>query len=66
MVTFCMRCGVSLPPFADSLIKDGKELPSPHFICPSCGESSGTKATDDNGIGKKDIVIKNGEIKEKD
>lgn len=43
MVTFCMRCGVSLPPFATILVKDGKEFPSPYYICPACGKSAGIK-----------------------
>ena len=47
MVTFCMRCGVSLPPFATILIKDGKEMPSPYYICPACGKSAGTTGDDE-------------------
>jgi DNA-directed RNA polymerase subunit RPC12/RpoP len=46
MVTFCMRCGVSLPPFAAILIKDGKEIPSPYYICPACGKSAGTQSVE--------------------
>ncbi len=41
MVTFCMKCGASLPPTADVIIRNGKELPSPNFKCPACGQMSG-------------------------
>jgi len=69
MVTFCMRCKSSLPPSAMILIKDGKELPSPYYICPSCGKSAGTpkeaaNTLDDipqSGI----VVIKDGMIEKK-
>ncbi len=63
MVTFCMRCGVSLPPFAITVIKEGKELPSKHFTCPSCGKSAGSKEDpndENNDIGENGLIIKNG------
>ena len=41
MVTFCMKCGASLPPTADVVISNGKEMPSPNFKCPACGEMAG-------------------------
>ncbi len=50
MVTFCTVCGTSLP-LADLLIKGGKELTSPDYRCPECGdfaaeEAHGKKSSD--------------------
>lgn len=41
MVTFCMKCGASLPPTADVVIRNGKELPSPYYQCQACGQPAG-------------------------
>lgn len=43
MVTFCTVCGTSLP-LADVLIKAGKELTSPDYRCPECGDFAAEEA----------------------
>lgn len=45
MVTFCTVCGTSLP-LADLLIKGGKELTSPEYRCPECGDFAAEEAHD--------------------
>lgn len=37
MVTFCTKCGMSLP-LADVTIKEGEEYTSPDYECPECGD----------------------------
>ena len=65
MVCFCMRCGISLPPFATEVIKEGKEMPSPYYQCPSCGKPAGTE---ENGKELPDtaepakMIIKDGKV----
>lgn len=41
MVAFCMKCGASLPPTVDVIIRNGKELPSPHYKCLACNQIAG-------------------------
>jgi len=66
MVTFCMRCGISLPPFATVVIREGKEMPSPHYQCPSCGKPAGTEENGDKNAETNneptEMVIKDGKI----
>lgn len=68
MVVFCMHCGVSLPPFVPTVIKDGKERPSPYYICLSCGKEAGRPnkpASEEDDLGTGDIVIKDGKVEKK-
>ena len=48
MVAFCMKCGASLPPTADVVIRNGKELPSPDFKCPACSQMAGETESDNS------------------
>jgi hypothetical protein len=41
MVTYCTKCGASLPPTADVIIRNGKEMPSPYYKCPACNQPAG-------------------------
>lgn len=43
MVTFCTVCGTSLP-LADILIARGKEITSPDYHCPECGDFAAEEA----------------------
>jgi hypothetical protein len=48
------------------LIKEGKEIPSPYYICPSCGKSAGVsqeaKSESDDIPQAKSFVIKEGRV----
>lgn len=50
MVTFCTVCGTSLP-LADILITRGKEITSPDYRCPECGDFAAEEAHHKKGDG---------------
>lgn len=69
MVTFCTKCGMSLP-LADVTIKDGEEYTSPDYECPECGDlaaeapASQKKPDPIADLGEdQEVAIKDGEVK---
>ncbi len=67
MVTFCARCGASLPT-ADITFTVGKEITSPDYRCPECNEFASEHPHDDRKAlpevaadGVIDLVIRDGE-----
>lgn len=69
MVTFCTKCGMSLP-LADVTIKDGEEYTSPDYECPECGDLAAdapeqkTKPDPVADLGEdQELTIKDGEVK---
>lgn len=69
MVTFCTKCGMSLP-LADVTIKGGEEYTSPDYECPECGDLAADapeqkkKPDPVEDLGEdQELTIKDGEVK---
>lgn len=45
MVTFCSKCGTSLP-YADIIIRDGSESIANYYKCPECNQLANPPAED--------------------
>jgi len=55
VVTFCTVCGTSLP-LADVLIQQGKELTSPDYRCPECGDFAAEEAHKKQEVEEFDVA----------
>ncbi len=68
MVAFCHSCKHSLP-YADVIIRNGQEEPTPGYVCPLCGELANEEEDADDSqndntpeLDDDEFVIRDGQV----